>query len=309
MTVIDINSYDYGALCEFARGAGCDVMQNASLAERTTFRIGGECAALITPKTDSALSEVIKFINTNALPYTVLGNGSNVVAPDEFYGKAVIRISDGLTQLNLIDDTTVYCGAGVKLTSLCRFALENSLSGLEFAYGIPGSCGGAAFMNAGAYGGEMKDVVTKVYHITPYGERGELTAAEASFGYRTSAYKANNCIITGIEVKLVKGDRDEIRGKMEELMKRRKDKQPLEFPSAGSTFKRPEGYFAGALIEQCGLKGKSVGGAAVSEKHAGFVINKGGATAADVKALIELVQNTVKQETGVTLEPEVIFLR
>ncbi len=305
----DINTNGYGALCEFARGAGCDVIENAPLAEHTTFRIGGECAALITPKTESALSDVLKYLNANALSYTVLGNGSNVVAPDEFYSKAVIRISDGLTQLKLIDSTTIFCGAGVKLTTLCRFALENSLSGLEFAYGIPGSCGGAAFMNAGAYGGEMKDVVTKVFHITPDGERGKLTAAEARFGYRTSAYKTNNCIITGIEVKLVKGDRDEIRGKMEELMKRRKDKQPLEYPSAGSTFKRPEGYFAGALIEQCALKGKSVGGAAVSEKHAGFVINKGGASAADVKALIELVQETVKKETGVTLEPEVIFLR
>ena len=303
------NTNGYGALCEFARGAGCEVFENAPLAERTTFRIGGECAALVTPKTETALSDVLKYLKANALPYTVLGNGSNVIAPDEFYNKAVIRISDGLTQLKLIDSTTVFCGAGVKLTALCRFALENSLSGLEFAYGIPGSCGGAAFMNAGAYGGEMNDVIVKIHHITPDGERGELTNEQAALGYRTSAYKSNDCIITGIEVKLTKGNPDEIRGKMEELMKRRKDKQPLEYPSAGSTFKRPEGYFAGALIEQCGLKGKAVGGAAVSEKHAGFVVNIGGATAADVKALIALVQDTVKKETGVTLEPEVIFLR
>ena len=303
------NTNGYGALCEFARGAGCEVFENAPLAERTTFRIGGECAALVTPKTETALSDVLKYLKANALPYTVLGNGSNVIAPDEFYNKAVIRISDGLTQLKLIDSTTVFCGAGVKLTALCRFALENALSGLEFAYGIPGSCGGAAFMNAGAYGGEMKDVIVKIHHITPDGERGELTNEQAALGYRTSAYKSNSCIITGIEVKLTKGNPDEIRGKMEELMKRRKDKQPLEYPSAGSTFKRPEGYFAGALIEQCGLKGKAVGGAAVSEKHAGFVVNIGGATAADVKALIALVQDTVKKETGVTLEPEVIFLR
>ena len=305
----NINTNGYGEFCEFARGAGCDVFENASLAERTTFRIGGECAALVTPKTETALSDVLKYLKANSLPYTILGNGSNVIAPDEFYNKAVIRISDGLTQLKLIDSTTVFCGAGVKLTALCRFALENSLSGLEFAYGIPGSCGGAAFMNAGAYGGEMKDVIVKIHHITPDGERGELTNEQAALGYRTSAYKSNSCIITGIEVKLTKGNPDEIRGKMEELMKRRKDKQPLEYPSAGSTFKRPEGYFAGALIEQCGLKGKAVGGAAVSEKHAGFVVNIGGATAADVKALIALVQDTVKKETGVTLEPEVIFLR
>ena len=305
----DIKTDGFGALCEFARGVGCDVYENASLAERTTFRIGGECAALITPKTETALSDIIKYLKINPLPYTVLGNGSNVIAPDEFYNKAVIRISDGLTQLKLIDSTTVFCGAGVKLTALCRFALENSLSGLEFAYGIPGSCGGAAFMNAGAYSGEMKDVIVKIHHITPDGESGELTNEQAALGYRTSAYKSNGCIITGIEVKLTKGNADEIRGKMEELMKRRKDKQPLEYPSAGSTFKRPEGYFAGALIEQCGLKGKAVGGAAVSEKHAGFVINRGGATAADVKALIALVQETVKKETGVTLESEVIFLR
>ena len=188
---------------------------------------------------------------------------------------------------------------------LCRFALQNSLSGLEFAFGIPGSCGGAAFMNAGAYGGEMKDVLFKCDHIDENGERGSLSGDELNLSYRHSAYSENGCTITGLYLKLKKGNPDEIKAKMDDFLQRRKDKQPLEYPSAGSTFKRPEGYFAGALIEECGLKGKQVGGAQVSEKHAGFIINKGGATCTDILELCKICSETVYKQKGVKLEMEI----
>ena len=199
--------------------------------------------------------------------------------------------------------------AGTNLTSLCRFALEGSLSGLEFAFGIPGTCGGAIFMNAGAYGGEIKDVLTEITHLTPDMKIETISAEAAQLSYRHSIYKSNGCIILSGKVKLAEDTRENIKARMDDFLGRRKAKQPLEYPSAGSTFKRPEGNFAGALIEQCGLKGKSIGGAQVSEKHAGFVINKGGATTKNILDLIDLVQATVKNETGVTLEPEVIVLR
>ena len=188
-------------------------------------------------------------------------------------------------------------------------ALENSLTGLEFAFGIPGSVGGAIFMNAGAYGGEMKDVVAKVYHVDKDGNEGCLIGDNLSFGYRTSAYEQNGYIITGMEISLNKGNHSEIKEKMAELLGKRKDKQPLEYPSAGSTFKRPEGYFAGALIEECGLKGKQIGGAKISEKHAGFVINYDNATTNDILELMDFVTKTVKEEKGVLLTPEVRILR
>ena len=188
---------------------------------------------------------------------------------------------------------------------MCSFALENSLTGLEFAYGIPGSCGGAAFMNAGAYGGEMKDVLYRCDHIDKNGDKGFIEGEDMRLSYRHSAYYDNGCIVTGLYLKLKKGDKEEIKAKMTELMGRRKDKQPLEFPSAGSTFKRPEGYFAGALIEECNLKGVSVGGAQVSEKHAGFVINTGGATCKDVLDLCKKVSDTVYDKKGVKLEMEI----
>ena len=206
------------------------------------------------------------------------------------------------------EDGMITCGAGVSMNRLCRFALEKGLTGLEFAFGIPGSAGGAAFMNAGAYGGEMKDVLAGCTHLTQSGERGRLVGEELALGYRRSAYRENGFLITSLLLRLAPGDKTEIQARMEDLIARRKAKQPLEYPSAGSTFKRPEGYFAGALIESCGLKGASVGGAQVSEKHAGFVINHGGATSADILALIRLIQNTVYAKKGVRLEPEVRFL-
>ena len=192
---------------------------------------------------------------------------------------------------------------------VCRVALENGLSGLEFAYGIPGSCGGGAFMNAGAYGGELKDVMFRCDHIDENGNKGSLEGDELKLSYRHSAYYDNGCVVTGVYFKLRKADKEEIKAKMNDFMGRRRDKQPLEYPSAGSTFKRPEGNFAGALIQQCGLMGTSVGGAEVSTKHAGFVINKGGATCKDVLDLCKKVADTVKAEKGVDLEMEVRVTR
>lgn len=188
---------------------------------------------------------------------------------------------------------------------VCRFALEHGLSGLEFAYGIPGSCGGAAFMNAGAYGGEMKDVLYRCDHIDKNGDRGFLEGDDLKLSYRRSAYYDNGCIVTGLYMRLKKDNPEDIKARMDDFLSRRKAKQPLEYPSAGSTFKRPEGYFAGALIEECNLKGTSVGGAQVSTKHAGFVINTGGATCKDVLALCKKVSDTVKAQKGVELEMEI----
>ena len=199
--------------------------------------------------------------------------------------------------------------SGASLAQLCTFALENSLSGLEFAYGIPGTVGGGVRMNAGAYGGEMKDVLLNSEYVSTDGTSGELDNEAMELSYRHSAYENSNLVITAASVRLAPADRNEIKSTMNDILARRKEKQPLEYPSAGSTFKRPEGNFAGALIEQCGLKGKHVGGAEVSCKHAGFVVNAGGATCADVLALIKKVQDTVFTATGVTLEPEVKIIR
>ncbi len=288
---------------------GCEVKENVSMKDYTTFKTGGNCELLISPNSTVALSEIVKECNKCDIPYTVLGNGSNVLVSDDGLNGIVIYIAEGLSDIKLLSDTTIYCEAGVKLGTLCNFALDNSLSGLEFAFGIPGSVGGAVFMNAGAYGGEMKDVVTKVYHIDNSGNEGCLIGDTLSFGYRKSAYEENGCIITGVEFSLKKGNKTEIKEKMTDLLGRRKDKQPLEYPSAGSTFKRPEVGFAGAFIEECGLKGKQIGGAMVSKKHAGFIINYDSATSDDILKLMDYVKETVKKEKGVTLTPEVRFLR
>ena len=304
MMVIDITNLKNKAL-KF----GCKAIENASMKDYTSFKTGGSCPLLISPDSISALSELVKECNKSATPYTVLGNGSNVLVSDDGLAGVVIHIADGLNEIRLLDETTIYSEAGVKLGTLCNFALENSLAGLEFAFGIPGSVGGAVFMNAGAYGGEMKDVVTKAYHIDTDGNEGCLTGDNLAFGYRTSAYEKNGYIVTGVEISLEKGSQAEIKEKMNELLGRRKDKQPLEYPSAGSTFKRPDGYFAGALIEECGLKGKQIGGARVSEKHAGFVINYDNATTSDILSLMDFIVDTVKREKGVLLTPEVRILR
>ena len=308
--VIDINAENiFNKLSEEAARLGCRVQKDAPLSSVTSFKIGSECAVLIEPEKVSQIRPLLAFIKENNIPYIILGNGTNVLAPDERLEKAVIKIGDLMADIRLIDESTVYCSAGTKLVSLCKFALEHSLSGLEFAFGIPGTLGGAIFMNAGAYGGEIKDVLHEISHITDNLKEETVPAESAHLSYRYSDYKKNGCIITGAVLRLRKADKEEIKAAMDDFLFRRKDKQPLEYPSAGSTFKRPATGYAGALIEQCNLKGKSIGGAQVSEKHAGFVINKGGATANDVTELIDLIKKTVETQTGVSLEPEVIILR
>ena len=242
------------------------------------------------------------------IDYMIIGNGSTILASDDGYRGVVIRLDGDFRKISLVDDDTIYCGAGASLAALCKFALNSGLGGLEFAWGIPGTVGGAIFMNAGAYGGEMKDVVYSVNHLTPEGESGRIEKDGLDFGYRTSVYRGNKAIITGVTIKLKKDDPENIRAKMDDFLGRRSSKQPLEYPSAGSVFKRPEGAFAGALIEQCGLKGHSHGDAQVSEKHAGFIINRSKATANDVKSLIREVQTKVFDETGYNLECELIIL-
>lgn len=287
---------------------GCEARKYEPMSKHTSFKIGGNADVYIKVNNLSKLSTILKECQASDVDYMILGNGSNLLVSDDGIRGVVIRLDGDFRKITLLDDTTIFCGAGATLAYLCKFALNCGLSGLEFAWGIPGTVGGAVFMNAGAYDGEMKDVVHSVSHISPSGEIGRTEKENMNFGYRTSVYRSNNMIITGVTLKLKKGNPDEIRAKMDDYMSRRSTKQPLEYPSAGSVFKRPEGNFAGALIEQCGLKGKTCGGAQVSEKHAGFIINKSNATAKDVRDLIGEIQKTVSDKTGYNLECELIIL-
>lgn len=275
------------------------------MSKHTTFKIGGNARLMLFPESEEQTASVIKECRADSIRYIVIGNGSNLLVSDDGIDAVVIQMSKGMSQVKLIDDETIYAQAGAQLMKVCRFALENGLSGLEFAYGIPGSCGGAAFMNAGAYGGEMRDVLYRCDHIDENGDMGFLEGDDLNLSYRHSAYYDNGCIVTGLYMRLKKDNPDDIKARMEDFLSRRKDKQPLEYPSAGSTFKRPEGYFAGALIEECNLKGMKQGGAQVSTKHAGFVINTGGATCKDVLELCRKVSDTVKEQKGVNLEMEI----
>lgn len=287
-------------------GFGCEVRADEPMKNHTSFKIGGTADLFVTVSNKEQLDFVIRFARQENIPLFVLGNGSNLLVSDRGIRGTVLRLSGEFCDIGFHSDGSIHCGSGAQLSKLCAFALENSLTGLEFAWGIPGSCGGAAFMDAGAYGGEMKDAVISCEHVDlSTGEWGSFEGDELDFAYRHSVYSGGGYVITALNLRLEKGDKQAIRAKMDELMARRKDKQPLEYPSAGSVFKRPVGYFAGGLIEQCGLKGAQVGGAQVSPKHAGFIVNVGGATCEDVLGLIEKIQRTVREETGVELECEV----
>ena len=295
-------------IIESAEKIGCEYKLNVPMSEYTSFKTGGAAEAMFLPSNEVQLRRLLSACAEENITPFVLGNGSNILVSDEGIKGVTIRLGSNFDQIKLLDETTIFCTAGTKLAKLCSFALENSLTGLEFAYGIPGTAGGAAYMNAGAYGGEIKDVLCCCSHIDFGGNPGRLMGEQLGLGYRRSAYTDKYFVITGLTLKLQKGDKEQIRAKMSELMQRRIDKQPLDLPSAGSFFKRPEGNFAGALIEQCGLKGFSVGGAQVSEKHAGFIVNKGGATTADIMELGRLVSKKVFEETGVSLEREVKYI-
>lgn len=295
----------YNKIAIFAQNLGAEVIYNAPMKKYTSFKCGGNARVLVIPESVDSLQKILDFCYLKNVHPLVIGNGSNLLVSDNGIDNVVIKIGSKMSNIYLIDDETIYCEAGASLKSLCMFALENSLSGLEFAYGIPGTLGGAVYMNAGAYNGEMKDVLVSVKHIDLNGKMGDLLQNDLHLRYRGSAYTDNGYTIISATMKLKKADKTEIKAAMDDKLQRRKDKQPLEYPSAGSTFKRPEGYFAGALIEDCGLKGYTVGGAQVSEKHAGFVINKNNATTTDVINLIKDVQKIVYDKHGVKLETEV----
>ncbi len=297
---------DYSVFTEFCKQAGIDVKLNEPMKNHNGFKTGGSADIFITLGDRELLCALVETANSLEIPLFILGKGSNLLVSDNGIEGAVVSLSkmDEIT----IDGDTVTAKAGASLTALCVAVANEGLSGLEFAYGIPGSVGGALYMNAGAYGGEMADVVSHAQFVTQNGEVGTIGKQDMNLGYRTSCFKQNGNIITDVTFKLQKGDKTEIWEKMNTLMGKRRDKQPLEYPSAGSTFKRPEGYFAGALIEENGFKGKGVGGAEVSEKHAGFVINKSGATTKDILDLMKKIQETVFEKNGVKLEPEVIFV-
>ncbi len=280
---------------------------NEKMSRHTTFKTGGPASLFIRPDSLEQLKKVVALLKRAEVPYFILGNGSNLLVSDKGYDGAIIS-TDKFTDIRLEDEKTIYAEAGVKNSAIAAFARDNSLTGFEFAAGIPGSLGGAVIMNAGAYGGEMKLIVKEVRALSPQGEIIRLDNEALRFDYRTSALKGKDFIVISALLELEKGDKDEISAQMNELALKRKEKQPLEYPSAGSTFKRPEGYFAGKLIEDSGLRGYTVGGAMVSDKHCGFVINKGEATSKDIYTLILNVQNTVYEKFGVRLEPEVILL-
>ena len=308
-------------LKEALSAAGIAYKENEPLCAHCTFRIGGPADLFVLPENEEQLCAAIRLAKEAGVKSYLLGNGSNILFEDAGYRGAVINVSAMKSGIGVIENISfpgkdpaltydaVVVGAGQMLSSLCMAALENSLTGLEFAYGIPGTVGGAVYMNAGAYGGELRDVLTEVTFLDEAGEYRTLPAAALELSYRHSIFEERpGCVIVEAVLTLTPGEETAIRAAMEDYMSRRREKQPLEYGSAGSTFKRPVGNYASALVDQCGLKGLSVGGAEVSRKHAGFIINRGGATAADVRQLIAEVQRIVREKTGYTLECEIKYI-
>lgn len=280
------------------------ILIDEPMSRHTTFRVGGPADFFVTPKAKEEVRDVIRICKEAGMPYYIIGNGSNLLVSDAGYRGVIVQIYKEMNEVKVEGDL-VKAQAGALLSGIAAKALGAELSGFEFASGIPGTIGGACVMNAGAYGGEMKDVLGFVTVLTGEGKIIELGRNELELGYRTSVIAKKGYIVLGAVLKLERGDGEKIKTYMDELKEKRVTKQPLEYPSAGSTFKRPEGYFAGKLIEDAGLRGFQVGGAQVSEKHCGFVINRDHATAADIMELMRQVQIRVKENSGVDLEPEV----
>lgn len=287
-----------------AAGGSERVRIEEPMKKHTTFRTGGPALYFVTPSCEKEIASVVNLCRREKMPYYILGNGSNLLVSDKGYDGVIISMTKGFSQIE-VRDQVITAGSGALLSRIARTALEESLTGLEFAAGIPGTLGGAVVMNAGAYGGEMKQVLQSVSVLTKDGQVKEIPAEELELGYRKSCIQREEYIVLSAEILLKQGEKSEIQAQMEDFAARRREKQPLEYPSGGSTFKRPEGYFAGKLIEDAGLKGFTVGGAQVSEKHSGFVINRNGATSADVYELCRQVQARVKEKFGVDLEMEV----
>ncbi|MBR1670961.1 MAG: UDP-N-acetylmuramate dehydrogenase [Butyrivibrio sp.] len=283
------------------------VVADEPMSRHTTFKTGGPASLFIRPKTKEQLLSAATALRDSRTEHFFLGNGSNILVSDRGY-QGVAVSTEGLSDLFVVNETGIRAGAGVLNSQVANLATRSALTGFEFAAGIPGTVGGAMIMNAGAYGGEMKMITESVEALTPGGEVITLSCDECSFRYRTSALKENGYLVLSALFRLEKGESEEITARIKELSEKRREKQPLDYPSAGSTFKRPEGYFAGKLIEEAGLKGFSIGGAAVSEKHCGFVINKGSATSAEIYGLIQTVREKVYSSRGVELEPEVIMI-
>ena len=284
-----------------------NVLVDEPMSEHTTFKVGGPADLYVIPEDFDEVRDVLRACDEAGVERFVLGRGSDLLVSDDGYRGVIVAVADGLVGVS-VDGTEMTCQAGVDLREASEMACELGLTGLEFACGIPGSVGGACFMNAGAYGGCVADVLKCVRVVMPDGSIDVVDAADLELGYRRSRVASDGMVALSATFDLQKGDPEKIRATMDDLTRQREEKQPLELPSAGSTFKRPEGYFAGKLIMDAGLQGFQVGGAAVSKKHAGFVVNVGGATAADVHAVIEHVQDEVERQFGVRLQPEVRFL-
>ena len=295
----------YSRFCELIGVS--NVLVDEPMKNHTTFRIGGPAKYFLQPCTVTEVASLLKICREEGIPFSIIGNGSNLLVSDTGVSGAVIQIYKNMNEIVVADDN-IKAQAGALLSQVAKAAVNASLSGLEFAAGIPGTVGGAVVMNAGAYGGEMKDVITQVTAISQEGEIITLQQKDLQMGYRTSIIKKKQYIVLETIFSLHQDDKEAIKAKVNELKSKRVSKQPLEYPSAGSTFKRPEGHFAGKLIMDAGLRGYTVGDAQVSEKHCGFVINKGNATAADVISLMQDVSNRVNEKYGIELEPEVQFL-
>lgn len=283
------------------------ILKDEPMKKHTSFLIGGPADLFVEPAAIDEIKGIIQYAHKEKVPFFVLGNGSNLLVSDEGIRGIVLHLGKNFSKIEC-DGDVLTVQSGATLSKVAKIALEASLSGFEFAAGIPGSFGGAVAMNAGAYGGEMKDILVDAQVLTPEGEVFTLTKEELDLSYRHSCIFEKDYIVLSARIKLHPGNAEEIKKRMQELASARKEKQPLEYPSAGSTFKRPEGYFAGKLIQDAGLKGYTVGGAMVSEKHSGFVINRGGATAEEVRFLITQVQKKVKEKFNVLMEPEVRFV-
>lgn len=283
------------------------ILRQEPMRLHTTFRVGGPAALFLELQSEQEFRDILTLLHAEEEDYFTVGNGSNLLISDTGYNGVILHPSKNFGDVR-VEGERLICESGATLAAIARTALEQELTGFEFAAGIPGSLGGAIVMNAGAYDGEMKQVVETVKLITPEGEIITKDSEEMEFSYRHSILKEKPYLVLSVTIKLRKGEKEQIKARMEELAQKRREKQPLEYPSAGSTFKRPEGYFAAKLIQDAGLRGLMVGGAQVSEKHCGFVINKDQATAKDIYELMKRVQEQVKEKCGVMLEPEVICL-
>lgn len=300
-----------GKLIDDIRAAlpGLELFENEPMSAHCSFRIGGPARLMYCPGTAEEAAALLRLLHESGAPFELMGNGTNLLVPDEGLDKVVVRLGEAMSEAISLGDGHIRAGAGITLAKLAVFAANEGLSGLEFAHGIPGSLGGAVFMNAGAYGGEMKDVLESVEYADTDGVVRSVPASELGLSYRHSAFEGTKRLVTAATVRLAPKEPEEIKARMRQLMEKRRASQPLDVPSAGSTFKRPVGGYAAALIDEAGLKGFAIGGAQVSEKHAGFVVNRGGASFEDVIRLMEHIKKTVYDRSGIMLEPEVRILK